>query len=135
MANNAHLEQLRQGVANWNAWRRDNPYLEPDLSAADLREINLNEANLGAMNLNGADLRGAALRFAYFPKAKLNGALLAGAKLRGANLREAQLDRADLFRRVSSPPIFVGRNYLKPIWCAQNSAKCNWWARTFSEQT
>jgi len=32
MANDAHVALLKQGVAAWNAWRKQNPDIRPDLS-------------------------------------------------------------------------------------------------------
>jgi hypothetical protein len=40
MANPEHLARLAEGVESWNAWRRENLSVEPDLSAADLRGRN-----------------------------------------------------------------------------------------------
>jgi uncharacterized protein YjbI with pentapeptide repeats len=74
MANDEHVALLKQGVAAWNAWRRDNPDIRPDFSGADLRQVNLTPApSLGA---TGADLRGA-----NFSGADLSGAWLTGSKL------------------------------------------------------
>jgi hypothetical protein len=47
MANDEHVALLKQGVDAWNAWRRYNPDIRPDLSEA---------------NLSGADLRRAVRR-------------------------------------------------------------------------
>ena len=52
MANRKHLTLLKQGVGTWNAWRRMNPRVRPNLSGASL---------FGA-SLCGADLREADLR-------------------------------------------------------------------------
>jgi len=67
MANEAHLELIRQGVDVWNAWRTKEPSILPNLHAADLREANLIEADLGGAglqmaNLDNANLNGAASR-------------------------------------------------------------------------
>lgn len=35
MANQEHLDVLRQGVSTWNRWREENPGIRPDLSGAD----------------------------------------------------------------------------------------------------
>jgi uncharacterized protein YjbI with pentapeptide repeats len=51
MANEDHIAQLMRGVAAWNAWREENPDVQPDLSGADLGDEILREANL-----NGACL-------------------------------------------------------------------------------
>lgn len=38
MANQEHLDILKQGVEAWNQWRKDHPAINPDLREADLRE-------------------------------------------------------------------------------------------------
>jgi uncharacterized protein YjbI with pentapeptide repeats len=86
MANEKHINILKQGVEVWNEWRRENLGIDHDLSGADLRGANLRDANLRGANLRGANLRGANLR----------GANLRRAGLRGANLRRADLSHADL---------------------------------------
>lgn len=37
MANEDHLEILKQGVKAWNEWREQNAGVKPDLIGADLR--------------------------------------------------------------------------------------------------
>jgi uncharacterized protein YjbI with pentapeptide repeats len=116
MANGEHVRLLKQGVAAWIAWRRENLDIRPnlrlanlsganlrlanlhgaDLSGANLREANLIRANLREANLIGAKLIRANLRGANLHEANLRGANLSGANLREANLREADLSRANL---------------------------------------
>ncbi|MEM0979523.1 MAG: pentapeptide repeat-containing protein [Cyanobacteria bacterium P01_H01_bin.58] len=96
MANQEQLRRLRQGVEEWNQWRKENPYVQ-----IDLREAILSGANLGGVDLHDADLRRvhmikADLREADLREAKLIGANLGEADLRGANLGEADLCRAYL---------------------------------------
>jgi uncharacterized protein YjbI with pentapeptide repeats len=54
MANDEHVAQLEKGVAAWNAWRTENPDIQPDLSGVDL----------GGATLSNADLSGALPRMA-----------------------------------------------------------------------
>ena len=61
MANKDHLTLLQQGVAVWNAWRKQNRNVQPDLSSADLSRANLRVANLSGADLIGANLIGADL--------------------------------------------------------------------------
>ena len=101
MADQQHLDMLKQGIDAWNAWRSQHPAIEPDFSDADLHEIRLiglesSGANLRRANLCRADLRGASLRGASLRGAKLSGANLRKADLRRADLIEADLRRADL---------------------------------------
>ncbi len=116
MANPDHLEILKQGVEQWNKWRKEHREVLPDLSGADLREANLSKANFDSANLreadlSGANLNGVNLRNAHLYKAQLSGAnlhgailpeamlfqaLLIGADLSGANLTGACLQTADL---------------------------------------
>lgn len=116
MANQEHLEILKQGVGIWNKWREENPEIEPDLGDIDLHRTNLEninfnnanlrEAKLYAAYLHAAQLKEADLRMAslsgtdlvgaYLYRAKLSDAALIKADLRGANLIEADFSRADL---------------------------------------
>jgi hypothetical protein len=91
MANDEHVALLKQGVDAWNAWRKENSGIHPDLSKANLIQANLSEANLSGANLNEADLG-----LAILIKADLSGANLSGANLSGAILIGANLSRADL---------------------------------------
>jgi uncharacterized protein YjbI with pentapeptide repeats len=120
MANQQHLNVLRQGVATWNRWRTETfeqwqrgVQLEDpaetliDLSGADLSGVNLRGALLYHVDLSGANLHGADLRqvncdstnfcdadlsAVNLSQAYLPGINLFGAKLNGANLSEADLN-------------------------------------------
>ena len=112
MANPEHLAILKQGVEEWNEWRKKNPEVLPDLGATDLHEANLRVANLYKAdlvktNLIAADLRGANLGGADLVKANLREADLTGAYLRRANLGGTILVRANL-----SGAYLVGSNLL-----------------------
>ena len=76
MANQEHLDILKQGVEVWNEWREENAEVWPDLERADLV---------------GANLSGAHLRLADLRRANLSGANLSGADLSGADLSRAKI--------------------------------------------
>lgn len=107
MANQEHLEILKQGVEAWNTWRAEHPNVETDFKEATLREADLVGANLSGVNfrrayLSGAkladvDLRGADLRGAKLLDADLRRAQLSEANLSATDLREANLRNADLW--------------------------------------
>jgi uncharacterized protein YjbI with pentapeptide repeats len=116
MANDEHVAMLKKGVEAWNAWRDENPDIDPDLFEADLNGTNLRGANLSRANLRGANLRGAnlsgrthmernlkagnlsrvGLSETDLMDADLSGADLSGADLGGADLRFTNLSRAGL---------------------------------------
>jgi Pentapeptide repeats (8 copies)/Ion channel len=96
MPNSKHLAKLKEGVATWNTWRKENPEVRPNLNTATLREVNLNNANLRKADLGGANLYGASLQGANLQETSLYNAMLRKANLRGANLVEANLGEADL---------------------------------------
>jgi uncharacterized protein YjbI with pentapeptide repeats len=101
MANPEHLAILKQGVEQWNKWRRQHPDVEPDLSeanlgGADLHDADFSETVLIEADLNRANLSGANLRKAGLPSANLGGANLQQASLEGAELTYANLTTANL---------------------------------------
>lgn len=101
MANQEHLNIVKQSVTEWNHWRNDNPDIRPDLSGANLAGLNLAGVNFRRVNLSGADLsksflRGADLEKANLSDANLSDSYLGGANLKGASLENANLRRADL---------------------------------------
>src|SRR5579859_3400258 len=59
MANQEHLDLLKQGVKVWNQWRQEHPDILPDLSGARLFRASLTGADLSATDFTGADLTGA----------------------------------------------------------------------------
>jgi hypothetical protein len=87
MANQGHVDILKQGAIVWNRWRQDNPRVRPDLSEANLSRIDL----IGA-NLIGADLSEADLSEANLSKANLNGANLNEANLSGTNFSNVRIE-------------------------------------------
>src|SRR5271157_4684645 len=91
MANPEHLKILKQGVEQWNKWRKEHPDIRPGFVGADLEKAGLSGANLRGANLSVADLSGADLSAADLSRANLG-----GANLRGANLSRAKLGGADL---------------------------------------
>lgn len=96
MANQQHLDMLRKGVTEWNAWRREHYLVRPDLSGADLQDGALSNWSEGSHALREALRNGAAFRDPLFPGIDLRWANLSGANLKRADLRNAKLERADL---------------------------------------
>jgi hypothetical protein len=116
MANDEHVALLKQGVAAWNVWRRDNPGIRPDFSGADLRGVNLTPADdvgfsvadLRGANFSGADLRGAYLIGANFGGADLSRVNLSGAEACVANFSNADLREAILVGAALTAAYFIG---------------------------
>jgi uncharacterized protein YjbI with pentapeptide repeats len=65
MANQTHLDILKQGVDVWNEWRRKTSDEWFDLSQTDFSETNLLGANLCQGTLRGANLSRAYLNEAW----------------------------------------------------------------------
>lgn len=138
MANDAHLEILRQGVITWNQWRQDNPETIPDLQDAPVRRMTIHStgaqergldirfgsnlrgvnfrsmylagANLSEMCLREADFTGANARFADFSGADLTGAVMKLAHLAQADFSHASLDGAEFSQAILGGTVFVGND-------------------------
>jgi uncharacterized protein YjbI with pentapeptide repeats len=102
MADQSHLDILRQGVEVWNSWKGGSAIdVVPDLSEVKLSEAELDGVDLRRTNLSGAEFFRAKLSGAHLPEAdlswaNLSGAFLAGANLAGADLSGALFPAADL---------------------------------------
>ncbi len=83
MANQQHLDMLKQGVRSWNKWRKKPPEVQPNLRKANLAD--LNKGMLNGVNFHRADLAGANLSKAILSSARLSYADLSEADLSGAN--------------------------------------------------
>jgi len=86
MANQEHLDILKQGVEVWNQWREEHIGIQPDLSSTHFSGTDLSRANLSNVNFNNA----------YLVGTNLNNASLLGADLIGTNLNNADLSNVDL---------------------------------------
>jgi uncharacterized protein YjbI with pentapeptide repeats len=108
MANQKHLELLKQGIPSWNAWREKNQAELPGLSEAELSGANLRGANLRRAKLGGAKLNWADLSLVDLSLVDLSGADLNGADLRGSQLISAW---AQAEGRQLSLSVRLGSNY------------------------
>src|SRR5258708_4531988 len=119
MANQEHLELLKQGTAVWNEWRKHHPEIQPDLSdayliKAELSDANLSNANLyranlyradlSNANLTDADLSRADLGFATFVRTNLKGTTLTGCRTYGISAWNVELTGALQDSLVITPP-------------------------------
>ena len=106
MPNKKHLQILKQGVGDWNAWRRDNPEVVPDLRealitnedlrGADLSRAHLNHGTLVNTDLSSTTLVEADLRWMHITRTNLQDADLTRANLDGSDLYDANLSRTML---------------------------------------
>lgn len=96
MANQEHLDILRQGVDVWNQWRKKHSDVRPDLRGADLTGADLTGFSLYRVDLTGVNLTGVNLTGVNLSDAALIAANLIAANLNDANLNDADLSYADL---------------------------------------
>ena len=59
MANPEHLNILKRGDKAWNAWRKQNPTVRPELTEVNLAGAFLSRANLTKAHLFKTNLTGA----------------------------------------------------------------------------
>lgn len=91
MADPKHLAILRMGVDAWNAWRRRNPGIRPDISNADLNTMDLAGANLAYARLSGTNFANANLARADLTGADITYTVFNGTVLEHTNLTQAAL--------------------------------------------
>lgn len=98
MPSSQHVAKLEEGARAWNAWRRQNPGVAPQLSDLSLSvgHIQFGSVQGGPIDLSQADLRRAALGHATLVDADLTGAALVEADLSYARMTRAHLRGADL---------------------------------------
>jgi len=112
MANDDHVALLEQGVAAWNAWRKDNAFkIRPNLRQSSFRGADLRRAIV-----KGADFYGANLVGTNLSEANLAGADLGSANLSGyTNLSGANLTRAKLYRAAAPYANLSGAKLIKAL--------------------
>ena len=101
MANAEHVERLKAGVEEWNAWRCEAPDVKPELDG-----LRLLDADLEDYDLSYADLSGADLFQAHFTSANLRYAHLNNARLMESNFHNADLSH------VTARNVHLGRSFL-----------------------
>ncbi len=120
MANQEHLDLLKQGVDVWNKWREEYPNIQPLLNGANLNGIDLSEVNLsgtqitnsffGGTKFINANLSRLVMHGSTLNNADLSGANLSEANFSGVNFTEANLFRANFTRTYLVKSIFRGAN-------------------------
>ncbi len=106
MANQEHLDILKQGVAVWNEWNNKHYEIKPDLGGAQLAGADLTNIILSDTNLSYADLTEARLVSATLVRTNFTRARLSKAELDNAVLHQAVLRRADLRGAFLSGALF-----------------------------
>lgn len=95
MANQEHIDILKQEADIWNIWRARNPDIYPDLKKANLSMVNLKGKDLSSSHLEEANLSSANLEGVNLIEAHLEDANLFGANLEEAYLARSYLERAN----------------------------------------
>ena len=72
MANQEHLDILKQGVEAWNEWRKQHSEIEPDLSFTKFKDTNLSGIDFSRVNLMGANFSETDLSYANLNYANLS---------------------------------------------------------------
>ena len=101
MANQEHINLIKEGERVWNEWRGKNPDIVPDLCDADLSQmLDLKKINFVGANLSGTDFSKSILSRSNFREAKLKGANFSGSKLARTNFLKTDLRGISFNRAV-----------------------------------
>lgn len=101
MANEQHIEWLREGVDSWNKRRQEESF-EPDFDGQKFRDVLVPGTSLEGINLKNGFFREADLTGLNLKRANLEHAQFQDAWLNGVDLRNAKLFEADFSRAVLS---------------------------------
>lgn len=126
MADDSHMEVIRQGVRAWNIWREQNPTIQPKLEGA-----NLEGYNLAGIDLSGAKLLWTNLSNANLQKANLRGAHVSSANLEGANLRLANLSTARIHKANLSKSFLLWADFRGTYLARTNLSRAVLWETVF----
>ena len=107
MANQEHLEILKQGVDVWNQWRENNPWIIPDLWGVDLSDAQIQKINFQGVNLVNADFSKADLTQANFISANIRNANFTKANLSRSVFQGAKLDNANFTKAYAQNAVFT----------------------------
>ena len=137
MANQQHMDWLREGVSSWNARALFGPQLDgEDVSrwiggheredirqiSAQLRGINLSGANLSNSTLRDTDLSGS-----HFFTTDLTGAKLVGSRFDGSMFVDSQLTRANLMSASLENTKLTFTNLDSAILAGTNAKGAEFW--------
>ncbi len=110
MANQEHVDILRQGVEKWNTWREQHPNITLDLSYTDLSYTDLSNVDLSNASVINTKLSHSDLSNAKISNANLNNANLSNASIINTDLSYANLNGADLsYARLSYAKLYNTR--------------------------
>jgi uncharacterized protein YjbI with pentapeptide repeats len=139
MANQEHLNILKQGAMTWNQWRKEHAHIQPDLIdvhfgtqnfsnphfiRADLSHANLSRAVLMRLDLREANLSGADLSHANLVRADLSGANLSEADLSHANLKRVNFSGTNLSHANLSEADMSGAQLVKTNFAEATLLHC-----------
>ena len=110
MASEEHLRILKQGIDEWNSWRKENEVIEPDFSDADLRGVGLRNYHLTKAKFDGANLSGVDFTLANLVEAGFAGAILEGSRFAVANAYHANFVGARLAGATLNQTRLYGAN-------------------------
>ncbi len=129
MANQEHLDILKQGVEVWNQWRKEHIDIQPDLSGATLKDANLQRGNFSRTNLTSTNLSNAHLEGADFRMADLSNTNGTNANFHGADLRRAMLLLANMSNTDFSDAKLGGADLGRANFSMSNLSRVNFeWA-------
>ena len=103
---------LKQGITEWNKWRKNNPDVKikfrnailsnRDLSSADFHNVDFCNANFNKSNLSRVNFQNAKLKYVNLVEATLKETDISGANFAGADLTKANMENIKNWEQVKS---------------------------------
>lgn len=129
MADQRHVDLVRQGADATNKWRERKSNLALDLSGADFSNTDLSHINLAGCNLDHSDFSSCTLKNAIFSRATLRSAIFTSVNafssdFSSCNLQDADFSYSNCTKAGFASTCIAGTNFTEAILSDSELSNC-----------